>query len=107
MAIRAAGGLQADKCSALPAACCALLRFEEPASHSRLALLLLSLWLESRDVMASLTPAAAEGLVASLQRAAAELEWISYKLEDEFSRSCRKGEINTLSLLNRINKLSR
>jgi hypothetical protein len=57
--------------------------------------------------MAALTPAAAEGLVASLERAQAELEWVANKLEEEFSRSCRKGEINTLSLLTRLNKLRR
>jgi hypothetical protein len=57
--------------------------------------------------MAALTPAAAEGLVASLERAQAELEWVANKLEEEFSRSCSKGEINTLSLLTRLNKLRR
>ncbi|KAI3426973.1 hypothetical protein D9Q98_006917 [Chlorella vulgaris] len=57
--------------------------------------------------MASLTPAAAEGLVASLQRAQAELDFIANRLEEEFSRSCRKGEINTLSLLTRLNRLKR
>ena len=57
--------------------------------------------------MAALTPAAAEGLVASLERAQAELEFIQNKLEEEFSRSSRKGEVNTLSLLTRLNKLRR
>lgn len=57
--------------------------------------------------MAALTPAAAEGLVAALQRAQAELDWVSNRLEEEASRSCRKGEVNTLQLLTRINKLRR
>lgn len=57
--------------------------------------------------MAALTPAAAEGLIASLQRAQAELLLISNRLEDEFSRSCRKGDINMLSVLTRLNKMKR
>ena len=57
--------------------------------------------------MAALTPAAAEGLVASLQRAQNELASLANQLEEEFSHSCRKGEANTLSLLNRIHKLKR
>ncbi len=57
--------------------------------------------------MAALAPAAAEGLVASLARAQAELDWIRLRLEEEFARSCRKGEINTLALLTRLNKLRR
>ena len=57
--------------------------------------------------MAALTPAAAEGLVASLQRAQNELASLANQLEEEFSHSCRKGEPNPLSLLNRINKLRR
>lgn len=56
--------------------------------------------------MASLS-SASEGLVASLEKAASELSWIQHRLEDEFSRSCRKGEINTLQLLTRLNKLWR
>ncbi|EFN56841.1 hypothetical protein CHLNCDRAFT_144424 [Chlorella variabilis] len=57
--------------------------------------------------MAALTPAAAEGLVASLERAQAELEFITNRLEEEFSRKCRNGEINMLSVLTRLNKLRR
>lgn len=57
--------------------------------------------------MASLAPAAAEGLVAALARAQAELDWIRLRLEEEFARSCRKGDVNTLDLLTRLNKLRR
>lgn len=57
--------------------------------------------------MASLTPAAAEGLAAALQRAAAELEWVRNRLDEEFALASRKGDINTLSLLTRLNKLRR
>ncbi|PRW51055.1 hypothetical protein C2E21_5572 [Chlorella sorokiniana] len=57
--------------------------------------------------MAAVAPAAAEGLVASLARVQAELDWIRLRLEEEFARSCRKGEINTLALLTRLNKLRR
>lgn len=71
--------------------------------------LLLSLQTRSAHTpaMAALAPAAAEGLVASLARAQAELDWIRLRLEEEFARSCRKGDINTLSLLTRLNKLRR
>lgn len=58
--------------------------------------------------MAALTPAAAEGLVAALQRAQAELEWVAVRLEEEFAEASRKGrDINTLSLLTRLNRLRR
>ncbi|KAL4444277.1 hypothetical protein ABPG75_012014 [Micractinium tetrahymenae] len=58
--------------------------------------------------MASLTLAAAEGLVAALQRAQAELEWVAGRLEEEFAEACRKGrDINTPSLLTRLNRLRR
>lgn len=57
--------------------------------------------------MAALTPAAAEGLVAALQRAQAELEWVANRLEEEFAAASRKGDINTLSLLTRLNRLRR
>lgn len=58
--------------------------------------------------MSALTPAAAEGLVAALQRAEAELEWVAGRLEEEFAEACRKGrDVNTLSLLTRLNRLRR
>ena len=54
--------------------------------------------------MTALAPAA-EGLLASLQRAQAELEWVSHRLEEEFAGSLRRGEVNPLALLTRINRL--
>ncbi|PSC75315.1 spindle and kinetochore-associated 2 isoform X1 [Micractinium conductrix] len=57
--------------------------------------------------MAALTPAAGEGLVAALQRAQAELQSIQNRLEEEHAAASRKGDVNTLSLLTRLNRLRR
>jgi hypothetical protein len=56
--------------------------------------------------MARLTEAV-EGLVASLQAAQSELEWVASRLEDEFSTRYNGGEINALDLLARIHRLRR
>ncbi len=50
---------------------------------------------------------AADGLLASLQKAQAELEQISNKLEEEFSKTYKGGQVNPLSILTRLNKLRR
>lgn len=57
--------------------------------------------------MAALAPSAAAGLSAALHKASAELDWVTNRLEEEFSRRCAKGEVNTLALLQRLNKLRR
>ena len=49
---------------------------------------------------------AGEGLVASLQKAQAELEQIAKRLEEESVARCRDG-VNPMALLSRINKLKR
>lgn len=57
--------------------------------------------------MAALAPSAAAGLSAALHKASAELDWVANRLEEEFSRRSAKGEVNTLALLQRLNKLRR
>jgi hypothetical protein len=49
---------------------------------------------------------ACEGLIAALEKASAELQWVSNKLEEEFSAQY-KGRANPMDLLERINKLKR
>lgn len=57
--------------------------------------------------MASLSNGA-EGLIASLGRAQAELEWVQARLEEEFALRNKDGrEANPYGILMRINKLRR
>jgi hypothetical protein len=58
------------------------------------------------SIMARL-PEACEVLVASLEKAQAEIEWIAHKLEEEFSAKHKNGQINPLDLLTRIHRLKR
>lgn len=48
---------------------------------------------------------ATEVFIASLEKAQAELEWISNQLEDEFSKRYKSTDINPLDLLFRIHKI--
>jgi hypothetical protein len=48
-----------------------------------------------------------EGLIASLHKSAADLDFIANKLEQEFASRCQPGEINPMLLLQRITRLQR
>lgn len=56
--------------------------------------------------MARLTEAV-EVLVASLEKAQSDLEWVANRLEEEFSTRYKRGEINPLDVLTRIHRLRR